>query len=123
MPDVERECTIFAEWSRQAAQDLRPFQDRYGTQQEGEPRRLERVLVHRHATSTGFNLLRDLHDLYLLVNEGHISITILHQAAMALRDDAFERQLEAMRERNGRQRRWLETRLQQAAPQALVVPS
>ena len=57
------------------------------------------------------------------MNEGHISITILHQAAMALRDDDFERQLEAMRERNGRQRRWLETRLQQAAPQALVVPS
>ena len=44
-------------------------------------------------------------------------------AAMALRDDAFERQLAAMRERNGRQRRWLETRLRQAAPQALVVPS
>ncbi|MBV1796634.1 molybdopterin oxidoreductase family protein [Siccirubricoccus sp. G192] len=123
VPDVERECTVFAEWSRQAARDLRSFQDRYGTQQEGEPRRLERVLVRRHATSTGFNLLRDLHDLYLLANEGHISITILHQAAMALRDDAFERQLEAMRERNGRQRRWLETRLQQAAPQALVVPS
>jgi len=77
----------------------------------------------RKRSSSGFNLLRDLHDLWLLVNESLISITILLQAAQALRDEQFEQALTDMHTKNERQRSWLLTRLKQAAPQALVVPS
>jgi ferredoxin-nitrate reductase len=59
----------------------------------------------------------------LLVNEGLVSMTVLHQAAMAMRDAELETTLEGARERNQRQLRWLETRIEQAAPQALTVPS
>ena len=123
VPDIEHECTLFADWSRQAAKELQPMVDRYGTKQEGEPRRLEKVVVKRHLTSTGFYLVRDLHDLFLLANENLISITILHQAALGLRDKELEHRLEDMGRKNERQRRWLKTRVKRAAPQALVVPA
>jgi hypothetical protein len=122
VPDIETECTMFAQWSRQAFDELAPFVERYGTHQAGEPKRLERALVKRHMRS-GFHLVRDLHDLFLLVNEGLVSMTVLHQAAMAMRDAELETTLEGARERNQRQLRWLETRIEQAAPQALTVPS
>ena len=123
VPDVDAECTMFAQLSRQAFAELAPFAERYGTHQAGEPKRLERVLVKRHHMRSGFHLVRDLHDLFLLVNEGLISVTVLHQAAMAIRDAELEATMEGIRERNERQRRWLETRIKQAAPQALTVPS
>jgi ferredoxin-nitrate reductase len=123
VPDVETECSLFAGWSRQAADELGRFAERYGTHQAGEPKRLEKVLVKRRMVRSGFHLVRDLHDLFLLVNEGLISLTILHQAAMALRDGELEAALEAIQQRNDRQRRWLKTRIEQAAPQALTVPA
>jgi len=90
VPDVDAECTMFAQWSRQAFAELGPFAERYGTHQAGEPKRLERVVVKRHHMRSGFHLVRDLHDLFLLVNEGLISVTVLHQAAMAIRDAELE---------------------------------
>jgi hypothetical protein len=84
---------------------------------------LERVLVERRRVRSGFHLVRDLHDLFLLVSEGLISMTVLHQAAMAMRDTELETTLNGIRERNERQHRWLRTRIEQAAPQALTVPS
>jgi formylmethanofuran dehydrogenase subunit D len=123
VPDVETECTLFGGWSRQAAAELEPFAERYGIQQKGEPRRLEHVLVKRRLVRSGFHLVRDLHDLFVLVQESLISITVLHQASMALRDPALEKTLGQLMLRNDRQRRWLQTRIEQAAPQALIVPS
>jgi anaerobic selenocysteine-containing dehydrogenase len=122
VPDVEDECTLFAAWSREAMARLEPVIARYGSKQEGEPKKLERALVKFRPVSTGFDLLRDLHDLYLLANESWVSVTILHQAAMGLRDEEMKEALEAILRSNTRQRRWFETRLKQAAPQALVVP-
>lgn len=103
VPDIETECTMFARWSRQAFDELAPFVERDGTHQAGEPKRLESVLVKRRHTRSGFQLVRDLHDLFLLVNEGLISMTVLHQAAMAMRDADLEKTLEAARKRNQRQ--------------------
>jgi len=123
VPDVDAECTMFAQWSRQAFAELGPFAERYGTHQAGEPKRLDRVLVKRRHMRSGFHLVRDLHDLFLLVNEGLISVTVLYQAALAIRDAELEATMEGIRGRNERQRRWLETRIKQAAPQALTVPS
>ncbi|HEY8611591.1 MAG TPA: nitrate reductase [Roseomonas sp.] len=122
VPDIEEECALFAEWSREAVARLEPLLARYGREQEGEPKRLERVLVQKRAESTGFGLVRDLHDLVLLANESLVSATILHQAAMGLRDKDMETVLEDVMSHVHRARQWLETRVKQAAPQALVVP-
>jgi hypothetical protein len=123
VPDIAFERSLLGDWSRQVAGKLQPLLDRYGTKQDGEPRKLEDVLVKRHLTSTGFKLVRDLHDLFLLANESLVSIAILHQAALGLRDEELKARLEEMREKNARHRRWLDTRAKRAAPRALVVPS
>lgn len=120
-PDIHGECTLFAAWSKNAAKALERFKERYGERGEGEPKRLDKALI-RKRSSSGFNLVRDLHDLWLLVNESVISITILLQAAQALRDREFELVLSGIEEKNARQRSWLMTRVKQAAPQALIVP-
>ncbi|WP_194724165.1 hypothetical protein [Noviherbaspirillum malthae] len=75
------------------------------------------------AGPSAFNLRRDLHDLWLMVSESLISLDVLEQAAHAKHDREFESSIRQIRERNSRQRTWLRTRLRQAAPQTLVVPS
>ncbi|MDB5631119.1 MAG: molybdopterin oxidoreductase, partial [Tardiphaga sp.] len=122
VPDITYECSLFAGWSKDSASGLEPFIRRYGERVEGEPERLDAALV-RKRPSTGFNLLRDLHDLWLLVNESLISIRALRQAAQALRHKDFDNVLANMEASNARQLNWLEKRLKQAAPQTLVVPS
>jgi hypothetical protein len=67
--------------------------------------------------------LRDLHDLWLMVNESVISLEVLEQAARALRDRELLSALEGVQRQNERQRSWLKTRIRQAAPQILVVPN
>jgi ferredoxin-nitrate reductase len=67
-------------------------------------------------------MLRDIHDLWLLVNESMISLVVLEQASRALRDDELLDTLKHMQNRNERQLIWLKTRINQAAPQILVVP-
>jgi hypothetical protein len=76
----------------------------------------------RKRSETGFDRLRDLQDLWLLVDESWISVTILEQAAHALRDHKFLAVLQTIAQQNERERTWLLTRIKQAAPQTLVVP-
>ena len=121
-PDVVNECLMFADWATQATEALQPFIARYGERTEGEPERLDEALLVQRK-QTGFDLVRDLHDLFLLVNESFVSVSILDQAAVALRDEDLRGALEAIRSHNDRMREWLYARCRQAAPQALVVPS
>jgi hypothetical protein len=75
---------------------LAPFIAQYGQRQEGEPKRLDKApLVKRK--QGGFDMLRDLHDLWLLVNESMMSLTVLEQAARALRDHQLLDVLKACR--------------------------
>jgi hypothetical protein len=67
-------------------------------------------------------MLRDFHDLWLLVNESMISLIVIEQASRALRDQELLATLKRMQVRNERQLTWLKTRINQAAPQVLVVP-
>ena len=113
---------LFEKWSGEAARALESFEDRYGSRREGEPQRLDKALI-RKRSATGFNLVRDLHDVWLLVNESMISIVVLKQAGDALRDRELQAVLNEISDKNGRQLSWLMTRIKQAAPQALIVPS
>ena len=71
----------------------------------------------------GLGLLRDLHDLYLLTCECDISWTLIGQAAQGARDRELMETVEACEGETDTQRRWLVTRMKQAAPQALLVAS
>ncbi len=122
VPDLQAETAIFIEWSTGNIERLERFVEKYGDRREEEPERLTEALIHKRV-STGFTLLRELHDLWLLVNESTISIRALKQAAQALRDKELEDLLLDMERANGRELNYLEKRLDQAAPQALVVPS
>ncbi|TFW09768.1 nitrate reductase [Oxalobacteraceae bacterium OM1] len=121
-PDLGTLCRLFAGWSQDSADALDPFVQRYGERKEGEPERLDEALLQKRRSSA-FNLLRDLHDLWLMVNESMISLDVLEQAAHAKHDKEFESAIKAIRSKNKRQRDWLRTRLRQAAPQTLAVPS
>lgn len=121
-PDLGSLCRIFAGWSDESARLLDPFVQRYGERKEGEPEKLDKALLVKRSPSA-FNLLRDLHDLWLMVNESMISLDVLEQAARAKHDKEFEKSIRSIRDKNKRQRTWLRTRLRQAAPQTLVVPS
>jgi ferredoxin-nitrate reductase len=121
-PDVVTECRMFAQWADEAAASLAPFVAKYGERIEGEPERLDKALLVQRR-QTGFDLLRDMHDLFLLTNESLISATVLHQAALGLRDRDLRDAVEQIRSHNDRMREWLFARCRQAAPQILIVAS
>jgi hypothetical protein len=58
-------------------------------------------------------MLRDFHDLWLLVNESMMSLIVLEQAARALRDQGLLDTPKHMQDRN---ELWLKTWINQAAP-------
>jgi hypothetical protein len=121
-PDIGPLCHMFAEWSRASADALEPFVEQYGERREGEPERLDKALLVQRRQG-GFDMLRDLHDLWLLVNESMISLDVLEQGAHSLHDEKFLAAVKQIRHQNSRQLNWLHGRIRQAAPQTLVVPS
>jgi len=121
-PDIGIESTLFAAWSSKNAAAVRSHIARYGERREGDAEALDKALLIGRA-QTGFDLLRDLQILWLMVNESTISIAVLIQSACALGDRDLETDLRGVESRNESQRRWLLTRIRQAAPQTLVVPS
>jgi hypothetical protein len=69
--DVDALCKLFARWSKEAESMLKSFISKYGARHEGEPKRLDKALLVKR-TQRGFDMLRDFHDLWLLVNESMI---------------------------------------------------
>lgn len=119
-PDVEHTCKLLATWSRQAIEQLAPLIERYAEEKNDEPERLTQTLFS--GTREGsLALLRDLHDLWLVANEAHISLVVLSQAAAALRDKELDAACQQISAQNNRQLAWFLTRIKQAAPQTLVV--
>jgi hypothetical protein len=121
-PDIGQQGALFRAWTSENVAALRPFVRTYGERREGEPAALDKALKIGRARS-GFGLMRDLQDLWLMVNESTVSISVLNQAARALGDGELEKVLCNIDSRNERQRNWLFSRIRQAAPQALTVPS
>lgn len=119
-PDVEHTCKILADHARDHVEALRPIAERYGEQGDAEPERLA-AAEFGGSRSGAVGLLRDLQDLYALASFVDITWTVVEQAAQGLRDDEL---LELAGDREAdtaRQLSWLQTRIKQAAPQALVV--
>ncbi len=121
-PDVLGTCKLLASWSFRHVTELAPFVERYAEKKSKEPKRLRQALFHGPRTG-GLGLLRDLHDLWLLASEVHLGWSVLSQAAQALRDEELHVLCQKGDSETRRQQAWLWTRIEQAAPQALVVAS
>jgi hypothetical protein len=119
-PAIRDGCLMFSKWSAAHAEDLNQLATKYGSAEIGPA---AQVAGETGARPGGLGLLRDLHDLWLLVNDTHLTIMILVQAARALRDNEMAAILIEIGLETDRQIAWLDTHIKVMAPQTLVVPS
>lgn len=122
-PDIVTVCLMLAAWSDDHGSRLGPIVERYqdgGDGDEHEPRNLEGIAFGGPREGP-LALLRDLHDLALIATEAAISWSVLAQAAKALRDRELDELCAEATADNDRQLAWIQNRVKQAAPQALVV--
>ena len=119
-PDMHFLCHTRAGQCEQHSELLLPIVRRYGEDRsDNEPERL-----HAEGLSTAregpVGLLRDLQDLYLLATFVDVTWTMVKQAGSALRDAELLAVVGQCNAETAVQLRWLQTRMKQAAPQALV---
>lgn len=119
-PDIYQTCQLLASWSQEALAALKPLIERYSEDKNEEPERLIQDLF-KAPRSGSLALVRDLHDLWLLASEVQISLSVLDQASKLLRDHELEAFCVKFSGQTKRQLDWLQQRIRQAAPQALVV--
>lgn len=119
-PDILQTCKLLAQWSGGLVAQLAPFVKKYGEEKDTEPDRLMHDLFEK-PRSGPMGLLRDLHDLWLMAQEGKVCSVLLRQAATALHDKELEAVCHDIEHYAERQAAWLLTRMKSAAPQTLVV--
>ncbi len=122
--DVAMLCERLADQCDGHMLALEPFSERFRAdgedRSEDEPDRLYSDLFHGNRSGP-LGLLRDLHDLYLMVAECDITWTLVGQAAQGARDEELVDVVGRCEGETATQLAWLRTRLKAAAPQALVV--
>jgi len=119
-PDVHFLCHSLANQCDEHSRLLHPLVERYGEDLSAtEPERLHAEGLS--GTRSGpVGLLRDLQDLYLLASFVDVTWTMIKQAGSALRDRDMLEVVSHCEGETAVQLRWLQTRMKQAAPQALV---
>ncbi len=120
MPDVVEACRLFASWAHAAAARMTAAQARFGGLRAVSGRLADSS--GKATAPTGFELVRMLHNIDLLVCDVQISVSILQPAALALRDSQLSADLQVLQGQHEREIGWLRTRLLAAAAQALTVP-
>jgi hypothetical protein len=125
-PDVLFTCQALAALSDEHVRRLVPLVERYGEQGHGddvdEPERLHADGLAEVRTGP-VGLLRDLQDLHVLGTLVQTTWTVIRQAAQGLRDRDLIAVAEHANAETSRQLSWLNTRMKEAAPQALIVGS
>ena|SRR5436305_8210257 len=117
--DVYQACMLLSSWSQRLADEMEVFAKQYNEERDEEPDRLTQTLLKK-TRKGAMALLRDMHDLYLIVSEVQICCTILKQGATGIRDEALVATCEEVERQSKRQLSWLTTRLKSAAPQTLI---
>jgi ferritin-like metal-binding protein YciE len=119
-PDIHFLTQTLAKQCDSHVEALQPIVDRYGEQApDNEPERL-------HADSLGdtrsgpVGLLRDLQDVLMLATFVESTWTMVAQAGSALRDKELLDAVSTCKSETHTQIQWLESRMKQAAPQALI---
>lgn len=119
-PDVHFLCLALAGQCDEHRRLLQPVVERYGEDTSAnEPERLHAVAMAQ-TRSGPVGLLRDLQDVYMLASLVDVTWTMVKQAASALRDDELLSVVAQCDAETSTQLKWLQTRMKQAAPQALV---
>ncbi len=118
-PDVEHLCKVLGDQAASHVKSLQPIVDRCGVHDDPEPERLK-AADFSGTRQGGVGLLRDLQDLYALASFVDITWTVIKQAGQALRDEQLLDVVSSCETETTQQLTWLQTRIKQAAPQALI---
>lgn len=119
--DVYHTCQTLAGWSDEHRKRLAPIVERYGEDDSlEEPERLHASGL-AEVRSGPVGLLRDLQDLHVLGSLVQTTWTVVAQGAQGLRDEELLEVANSANAQTSRQLSWLNTRMKQAAPQALIV--
>jgi hypothetical protein len=128
--DVYYLCHTLGRQADERAAHVRRIGERFGEQlSEPAADRLSTVLAGlRHKASealgrrpeAGMLLLRDLRQLYLMVQEANINWLALGQVAQAVRDHDLLDEVSALHKQTLTQIKWLKTRIKEATPQVLL---
>jgi hypothetical protein len=119
-PAIRDGCAMFAKWSAAHVNNLDKLTEQYGSASVADAKAPDALTGARPRR---LGLLRDLHELWLMVNNAHLAIMILVQAARALRDNEMAAMLIEIGLETDRQIAWLEPHIKTTAPQVLVVPA
>ena len=118
--DVFHTCQMLAQWSEANREALAPIVERYGEADVDEPERLHAAGL-AEAREGEIGLLRDLQDLHVLASLVQTTWTVIVQGAQGLRDHDLLEVAQGANSQTSRQLTWLNTRMKQAAPQALII--
>ncbi|MGK3647180.1 hypothetical protein [Pseudarthrobacter enclensis] len=119
-PDVYYLCHTLARQCDEHQKALAPAIDRYGeVTEDDEPERLHAQGLSE-TRSGPVGLLRDLQDLYLIASLVDVTWTVVKQAGQGLRDTGLLDIVASCDGQTTTQLKWLQTRIKQAAPQALI---
>ncbi|MDT7570715.1 MAG: hypothetical protein QOE05_889 [Actinomycetota bacterium] len=118
--DIHHSCTTFAMQAGEHAEKLRPSIAKYGEVMPDQPDRLYAELFTGERRGSA-GMLRDVRDLWLFASSVEMSWTLAYQAAKAHKDSDLLEVAKSSREQVIAQRKFLETKLKVAAPQALLV--
>jgi len=121
-PEIQNGLATLIGFSTAAIESLGPFIEKYGEPQASEPQTLREALLPV-SRAGAYGLLCDLHDLSIVASEAHLSLTIVTQAALALRDEQLLAVCRGLDEQSSRQQAWLLTQIKHRAAHTLVVPS
>jgi hypothetical protein len=119
--EVRQGLRELATFSQEAIEMLRPFAAKYGGKGAAEASRLRDAILPSGRAGS-FGLLRDLHGMFLMASEVHVSTSVLMHAAKMLRDDALLDACMKIDKIGKRQLAWANTQLLLRSPQTLVVP-
>jgi hypothetical protein len=120
-PEPREMCYEFSQWATGHVEGLKPYTEQHGAQENLSLEQL-RASLFQGARVGALGMLHDYQDLSVLANALRTNYTILHQAAMTIKDVALEKMAEEFGEQVNREIEWLCTQIKIVSPQALTVP-
>ena len=120
-PEPRQMCYEFSQWGAGHVEELKPYLEKYGRQENLAPEQL-RGSLFQGARVGALGMLHDYQDLSVLANALRTNYTILHLAAVNLKDESLVTVSEKFGEQINREIEWLCTQIKTVTPQAVVVP-
>ena len=119
--EIQMGMKQLASFSLASEFEFQPFVDKYGKVESEEAVKLSSVLFPV-VRAGAFGLLRDLHSLFIMATEIHVSLAIVMQASKELRDEEMLALCIVTDETNKRQQAWINTQIEHRASHTTVVP-